>query len=403
VTRSVATVILARERDRSVRQGHPWVFSGAVAREDGADDAALARVLDAQGQLLGTGFWSAGSRIRVRMVRTDDGPVDRELFRERLVEALELRRRVVPPATTGYRVLNAEGDFVPGFVVDRFGDTLVTQITSAGLERLRGEAYAALRELVPCPVILQRNRGAMRRREGLGEEDEVIADGSRPAADPRDVQSVAEARFTENGLSFTADLAGGQKTGFYCDQRPSRELAESLAGEARVLDLFAHSGAFGVYALRGGARSVVAVESAARVLERARRHVADNGLEGGRVTWIEGNAFDQVRALEDAFDLVVCDPPPLVRRRADLDAGARAYKDLNREALKRLAPGGFMMTWSCSAAVDAKLFRQILFAAAVESGRRVVLLRPLAAGPDHPVAAAHLEGEYLKGWLLSAR
>jgi 23S rRNA (cytosine1962-C5)-methyltransferase len=380
------------------------VFSGAVAREEGAADAALARVVDADGELIGIGFWSAGSRIRVRLVRADEGPVGRALFRERIVEALELRRRVVPPATTGYRVLNAEGDFLPGLTVDRFGDTLVTQITSAGLERLRGEAYAALRELVPHTAILQRNRGAMRRREGLAEEDEVIDDdAARTALGARDVQSVAEARFVENGLAFTADLAGGQKTGFYCDQRPSRELVESLARDARVLDLFAHTGAFGAYALRGGARSVIAVESAARLVERARRHVGDNGLDSDRVVWIEGNAFDQVRALESQFDLIVCDPPPLVRRRADLEAGARAYKDLNREALKRLAPGGFLLTWSCSAAVDAKLFRQILFAAAVESGRRVVLLRPLAAGPDHPVAAAHLEGEYLKGWLVSAR
>lgn len=395
-----ATVILAPGRERSVRQGHPWVFSGSVASEEAAPGAALARVFTADGDLAGSGFYSAGSRIRVRLVRADGGAVDGALFRDRIAEALELRRRTVPPDTTGYRVLNAEGDFLPGWTVDRFGDTLVSQITSAGLERLRGEAYAALRELLPDAAILQRNRGAMRRREGLAEEDEVIVGASDDRAD---VRSLAEARFTENRLAFTADLAGGQKTGFYCDQRPNRELAETLAGDARTLDLFAHSGAFGVYALRGGARSLVAVESAARLLERAQRHLADNSLDAGRVTWIEGNAFDQVRHLDGEFDLVVCDPPPLVRRRADLDSGARAYKDLNRQALLHLAPGGFLLTFSCSAAVDARLFRQILFAAAVEARRRVVLLRPLAAGPDHPIAAAHLEGEYLKGWLVSAR
>ena len=393
-----ATVVLARGRDRSLRQGHPWVFSGSVAREEAPPGAALARVETADGEPLGTGFYSAGSRIRVRVVRGDAGPVDRALFRERLEEALTLRRRVVPPATTGYRLVNAEGDFLPGWTVDRFGDTLVSQITSAGLERLRGEAYAALRDAVPEAAILQRNRGAMRRREGLGEEDEVIA-----GAAAGDLASLAEARFTENDLAFTADLVGGQKTGFYLDQRPNRELAETLAGGVRVLDLFASSGAFGVYALRGGALSLTAVESAARLGERARRHVIDNALDPDRVTWIEGNAFEEVRRLDGRFDLVISDPPPLVRRRADLDAGARAYKDLNRQALLRLAPGGFLLTFSCSAAVDARLFRQILFAAAVEAKRRVVLLRPLAAGPDHAVAAAHLEGEYLKGWLLSAR
>jgi 23S rRNA (cytosine1962-C5)-methyltransferase len=383
-------------------------------------------VLTAEGELVGSGFYSPGSRIRVRLVSGGEAPLDRAWFRERIEQALALRRRVVPAATTGYRILNAEGDFLPGFIVDRFGDTLVSQITCAGLERLRGEAYAALRELVPAAAILQRNRGAMRRREGLGEEDEVIVAASRgngtaspvaataasehldaestgAAAARAAVVSVSEARFTENGLAFTADLSSGQKTGFYCDQRPNRELAETLAGGAAVLDLFAHTGAFGAYALRGGARTLTAVESSARLIERARRHVADNGLDAERVTWVEGNAFEEARRLESVFDLIVCDPPPLVRRRADLDAGARAYKDLNRHALLRLAPGGFLLTFTCSAAVDARLFRQILYAAAVESGRRVVLLRPLAAGPDHPIAAAHLEGEYLKGWLVSAR
>jgi 23S rRNA (cytosine1962-C5)-methyltransferase len=247
----------------------------------------------------------------------------------------------------------------------------------------------------------------MRKREGLSEEDELIAGRgheSDASSDPaRAREDVAEARFTENGLVFTADLTGGQKTGFYLDQRPNRQLAESLAGEASVLDLFSHSGAFTVYALRGGARSVVAIESAARVNERARRHVADNALDAPRVTWVEGNAFEEVRRLERRFDLVVCDPPPLVKRRADVDAGARAYKDLNRQALLHTAPGGFLLTFSCSAAVDSRLFRQILYSAAVESGRRVVLLQPLAAGADHPIDVTHLEGEYLKGWLAEVR
>ena len=176
---TTATVVLARGRERSARQGHPWIYSGAVARAEGPDDSPLARVMSAEGETLGVGFYSAGSRIRVRLVRADDGPVDRELFRERIAEALALRRRVVPPSTTGYRILNAEGDFLPGWTVDRFGDTLVSQITSAGLERLRSEAYAALRELVPHTAILQRNRGGMRRREGLTEEDELIAGAAR--------------------------------------------------------------------------------------------------------------------------------------------------------------------------------------------------------------------------------
>jgi 23S rRNA (cytosine1962-C5)-methyltransferase len=172
-----------------------------------------------------------------------------------------------------------------------------------------------------------------------------------------------------------------------------------------VLDLFAHSGAFGVYALAGGARRVVHVESSPRLIERGRHHLALNGFAGaaadGRAEWVKANVFEDLRAREERYDMVVCDPPPLVRKRDDLDAAARAYKDLNRLALQRLAPGGLLLTFTCSGAVDAKLFRQILFAAAVEAGARVALLAPLGAAPDHPVAITHPQGEYLKGWLAA--
>jgi 23S rRNA (cytosine1962-C5)-methyltransferase len=379
-------------RDKALRHGHPWLFSGAIDRVEGDEEAPLARVVDAAGRPLGTGFWSPRSQIRVRLLAAPDETVDRRLFAARLAEALALRRAVLPADTTGWRVLNAEGDGVPGWTVDRFGETFVSQITVAGLEALRGEAYAALATAFPGADVLQSNAAPARRAEGLPAEDEVVA-GDPPA----------EARFTESGLEFTADLASGQKTGFYCDQRENRRLAERLAGGRAVLDLFAHSAAFGLYALRGGAERVVHVESSTKLIERGRRHYALNGLETaeteGRVEWVRANVFEELRRRSDRFGLVVCDPPPLVRRRADLAAGARAYKDLNRLALGLLAPGGLLMTFTCSGAVDAKLFRQILFAAAVEARVRLALLAPLAAAPDHPVAVTHPEGEYLHGWL----
>ena len=381
-------------RDKALRQGHPWLFSGAIDRVEGNEEAPLARVVDAAGRPLGSGFWSPRSQIRVRLLAAPGETVDRHLFAARLAEALALRRAVLPPDTTGWRVLNAEGDGVPGWTVDRFGDTLVSQITVAGLEALRGEAYAALATAFPGADVLQSNAAPARRGEGLPAEDEVVA-GDPPA----------DALFTESGLAFTADLAAGQKTGFYCDQRDNRRLAERLAGGRGVLDLFAHSGAFGLYALRGGADRVVHVESSTKLLERGRRHYALNGRETaegeGRVEWVRANVFEDLRERTETYGLVICDPPPLVRKRPDLDSAARAYKDLNRLALQRGAPGGFLLTFSCSGAVDTKLFRQIFFAAAVEAGVRVALLKPLAAAPDHPVAVTHPQGEYLKGWLAS--
>ncbi|HEX4959246.1 MAG TPA: class I SAM-dependent rRNA methyltransferase [Thermoanaerobaculia bacterium] len=318
---------------------------------------------------------------------------DRAFFAARLAEARGLRQSVLPPETTGYRLLNAEGDGIPGWTVDRFGDLLVSQVTAAGLEAVRTEAYAALREALPHCAIVQSNDVPVRRAEGLPfAGDETIA-GEPPA----------EARFTESGLTFTAELAGGQKTGFYCDQRENRRRAERLAAGRTVLDLFAHAGAFGLYALRGGAAKVVCVESSTRLLERGRHHLDLNGLALDRIDWVKANVFEDLRERTETYGLVICDPPPLVRKRPDVDAAARAYKDLNRLALQRVAPGGFLLTFSCSAAIDTKLFRQIFFAAAVEAGVRVALLEPLAAAPDHPVAITHPQGEYLKGWMAMVR
>lgn len=391
-----AVVHLKPGREKSVREGHPWIFSGGLARLEGPEDSPLVRVVDAGGRPLGIGFHSPRSQIRVRMLGAGVEKADRGFFSGRIAEAMELRAAVLPPETTGYRVLNAEGDGLPGWTVDRFGDVLVSQVTVAGLEALRDEAYAALREAFPGLAILQNNDLPARRAEGLSrDEDEVIAGiaGEIPA----------EAPFLESGFRLTAELSGGQKTGFYCDQRENRRRVERLAGGRTVLDLFAHSGAFGLYALRGGADRVVFLESSTRLIDRGVEHVAQNGFDPGRTEWVRANVFEDLRARTEQYGLVVCDPPPLVRKRPDVDAAARAYKDLNRLALRRVEPGGFLLTFSCSGAVDAKLFRQILFAAAVEAGVRVALLEPLAAAPDHPVAITHPQGEYLKGWLAMVR
>ena len=388
-------VHLQAGREKSVRDGHPWIFSGAIRNVSGAQGAAVARVFTAAGEPLGLGLYSPKSQIRIRMLGREVERADRAFFAARLAEAQALRSAVVPADTTGYRLLNAEGDGVPGWTVDRFGDVLVSQMTVAGLEAVRSEAYAALGDLLPglpASAILQANGVPVRRAEELSQDDEVIA-GDPPR----------EAPFIESGLRFTADM-GGQKTGFYCDQRESRRRVERLAGGRRVLDLFAYTGAFGIYALRGGASRVTHVESAAKLVERgAGQYALNPGIDAGRASWVKANVFDDLRQRDDLYDLVICDPPPLVRKRPDLDAAARAYKDLNRLALGRLAPGGLLLTFSCSGAVDTKLFRQILFAAAVEARVRATLLEPLAAAPDHPVAITHPQGEYLKGWLISVQ
>jgi 23S rRNA (cytosine1962-C5)-methyltransferase len=384
-----AKVTLLPGRDRPLRDGHPWLYSGAIAAEEGRADDPLVEVRAADGSWVGLGLYSPGSRIRSRILDRRDRVVDRNFFGARLDHAIELRRRIVPSGTDGYRVVNAEGDGLPGWTVDRFGSVLVSQITAAGLERLRSAAYEALVERFPTATVLHRGDLAARRQEGLGTADETIS--GAPAA--------AEVWFEESGLQFCAELAGGQKTGFYCDQRENRSRIAALAGDRSVLDLFGHSGAFSLYALRAGARRATLVESAGRLLDQAMRQAERNGIENRRLEMVEANVFEELRRREERFGIVICDPPPLARRRAHVDRAARAYKDLNRLALLRVEPGGFLATFSCSSAVDSTLFRQIFFAAAAEAGVRVQLLGPLAAAPDHPVAIGHLEGEYLKGWL----
>ena len=384
-------VTLRQGRARPIEDGHPWVFSGAIESEVGDPQAPSAEVFDSSGRRLGSGFYSGASQIRVRMLAGDPlraGAIDSSYFEARLRAADAWRQKLLPAATTGYRLLNAEGDGLPGWTVDRFGPVLVSQITSAGLEKLRAEAYAALARIFPGSPILHLGDLGARKEEGLSLAAEVI---SGPL--PREVD------FEESGLHFVAELEGGQKTGFYCDQRDNRRLAESFAGDRRVLDLFSHSAAFALYALRGGARAVTAVESAGRLNEIGRRLVLANHLDAGRTGFVTADVFEDLRQRTESYDLVICDPPPLARRRTHLDRAARAYKDLNRLALGRLAPGGLLLTFSCSGAIDAKLFRQILFAAAVEARVDFALLAPLAAAVDHPVSVFHPQGEYLKGWL----
>jgi 23S rRNA (cytosine1962-C5)-methyltransferase len=391
-------LVLRPGRERPLLDGHPWLFSGAVASAGGPAEAPLAAIYAADGTPVGLGFHSPHAPLRARILSRDpDARVDRELFGGRIDRAIALRRAVLPPETDGYRLLNAEGDGIPGWTVDRFGDVLVSQTTVYGLEAVRAEAFAALAGRFPDAAIVRlaaptgaREKSAERREPGLATADEVVAGA---------LELPSEVPFRESGLALAAEVGGGQKTGFYCDQRENRRRVERLAGGRSVLDLFAHAGAFGLYALRGGAARVVGVESSPRQAGRAARARHVNGLEDGRAEWITADVFEHLRAGAERYDLVICDPPPFARRRAEAERAARAYKDLNRLALGRVAAGGLLLTFSCSGAVDARLFRQILFAAAVEADVELALLEPLSAGPDHPVSVFHPEGEYLKGWL----
>ncbi len=391
------TLTLARGREAASRRRHPWLFSGSLAR-GAAVPGGPVEVRESDGRYVGRGFASPSSPIAARVWTFADRPLDAALVAGRLDAACALRAAVLPPETDGYRVVNAEGDFLPGLVVDRYGSVLSVQATTEGTERARELWLPALAARFTGATILQRNDLSSRKGEGLPLEDEVLAGGPVP---PR-------AAFRERGLNFVAELAGGQKTGFFLDQRENRHLVRGLAAGRRVLNLFSYSGAFGVAALAGGATRVVHVDVSQPALELARENHRANGQlvdePAAAAETVCADVFEDLRArvaAGETWDLVVTDPPAFAKRKGDVDRACRGYKDVNRLALQLLAPGGLLLACSCSGPVDADLFQKVLFAAALDARCEVRLLEKRGAGPDHPVSIDCPEGEYLKAFLLS--
>jgi 23S rRNA (cytosine1962-C5)-methyltransferase len=375
-----------------VRGGHPWIFSGAIASglsDVGPGDAV--RVHADDGRVLGVGYANPRTTIAVRMVSTDDEVLDDALVARRIDEALALRRVALPDATA-LRLVNGEGDRLPGVVVDRYGDVLVCQMLTAGAARLAGAVVETLRDRLAPATVYERSEGAVRREEGLENASGVRAGVAPPV--PLEI--------AEDGMRFLVDVVAGQKTGFFLDQREARARIRRLAGDRRVLNAFAYTGAISIAAGLGGAREVVSIDSSRPALDLAAQAWTRNALAPERARWIGANVFEHLRADDAMYDLIVVDPPPLVRRRGDLEAGLRAYKDVNLFALRRLAPGGLLVTCSCSQHVPRDEFRTTVAAAAADAGRVVRTVAEWGHPPDHPVALAHPEGRYFKAMLLAA-
>jgi 23S rRNA (cytosine1962-C5)-methyltransferase len=384
-------ITLKPRKERPLLLGHPWVFSGAIANLDaGLAPGSLVQVRAAGGEFLGRGYVNPRCAIAVRLLTWADEPIDARFYQQRVAAAVALRRAVVPAETDAYRALNGEGDFLPGFVADVYGPTVVLQCFTAGAARLKPYVVEALQVALGPAGIYERSTGSVRREEGLAPEEGVLA-----GAVPEKPVLVHEC-----GQRFLVDLRAGQKTGFFLDQRDNRVLARQLAAGRSVLNAFAYTGAFAVYAAAGQARHVVSVESSPRALAAARENWAANGLPASAGAFVKADVFRYLRDTDGSFDLLILDPPALVKRRQELARGARAYKDLHLWAFRRAAPGAEVMTFSCSPHVSPELFWKIVHGAAVDARRQVQVLRQLGAGADHPVTLAHAEGNYLKGLLL---
>ena len=384
-------VILKAGREGPVLGGHPWVFSGAVAAIEGnPEPGAVVRVRGADGRLVGCGTLSPRGAITVRLFSRNDETIDASFVGRRVGRAFELRRSMVLAHGSAYRLLNGEGDGLPGVVADWYDGWVVVQYLTAGAEGVAAFVETAIENLCSPRGIYERSEGTVRRGDALADRC-----GSRRGEPPPVPLSIIE-----GGARFLVDVCAGQKTGFFLDQRENRRVARELARDRLVLDVFGYTGGFAVATGLGGARRVVSVDSSAPALELARRNWAENGLATDRVTFLRADAFQYFRDVHEPADFVILDPPAFAKRRRDAGAALRGYREINRQAFLRLAPGGWLLTCSCSHHVSADTFRIAVVNAAAEARRSVQIVRRLGPGPDHPVAVAHPEGDYLKGYLV---
>ena len=414
-------IIRLREgKERSLQRHHPWVFEGSIERGR-ADAGETVRVESADGRFLCWGAYSPTSSIRVRAWTFDEAErVDHAFFKRRLARALALRARL-PIESDGVRLVHGEADGLPGLIVDRYGQTLSAQFLSAGMERWREALADLLLAATGLQHLYERSDSNVRALEGLPVRTGWlrVPAGAAPASstaaaatgvDAATATATAAAPTTatalilrEHGWRLSLDVAEGHKTGFYLDQRDNRALFARWVrhfGLQRVLNCYCYTGGFSVAALVGGAQHVTGVDSSAPALARARDNVALNGFDAARHDTVDAdvNAFLRERLQAgDRFDAIVLDPPKFAPTAAHAERAARAYKDINRLALKLLAPGGLLLTFSCSGGVGAELFHKIVAGAAIDAGVDGAILQRLEGAPDHPTTLVFPEGEYLKG------
>ena len=405
-------ILLKAGREKSLLRRHPWIFSGAIERVDGAPTSGdTLPVRDAAGEFLAWAAYNPDSQISARVWswREEDN-INAEFFHRRVSAALEARCTLLPQSLCcgeseskpfslrgkgwdgGARLIHAESDGLPGLIVDRYGDVLVMQIGSAGPERWRDTIADILQELCKPVCIYERSDSDSRALEGLEPRNGVLR-----GALPENVEVI------ENGLRFGVDVAAGQKTGFYLDQHDNRALTGTLSQDKDVLNCFCYTGGFSLYALRGGAKSVLSIDASEQALQLAQRNLELNGLDASRAEWQCADVFQALRTLRDQnrkFDLIILDPPKFAPTAAFAEKAARGYKDINLLAFKLLRPGGLLCTYSCSGGISEDLFQKIIAGAALDAGVDAQIIHYLHASADHPVLLSFPEGAYLKGLVL---
>lgn len=392
-------VVLKQGRDVAVRRRHPWIFSGAVAERHGTlQRGCFVEVRSKGGEVLGCGHWGTKG-IAVRMLSFGVVKEEAVLIQERLASAVSLRRSlglVGSQSTSGYRLVHAEGDGLPGLVVDLYGEVVVVQCHSAGMWRLRdlvGDYLKGVEGLGVNDVVFRRVEAQI---EGEPDKENESQDGAPEVIVPEPAKVVA---FSENGLRFIADVTSGQKTGFFLDQRANRLRLKELAAGKTVLNAFCYTGAFSVYAFAGGAESVVSVDTSKAAIDLCRQNVVANFAGKQHHTEV-ADCFNYLTQIPDTFDLIVLDPPAFAKHQRAIQRALRGYETINTLALKKIKPGGLLFSFSCSQLISREVFRDAVMRAAVNAGRFVRVIDVLQQGPCHPSSVFHPEGEYLKGLVM---
>ncbi len=388
---TIPKVYLKKDRERSALSFHPWIFSGAIDEiDDSAKPGDLVSVHSSDKSFLGIGYFNPQSQITVRILTFANESIDQSFFQRGILQASELRKQFLDSETNCYRLINAEGDFLPGLIVDRYGAFLVVQFQTLGMDLLRPLVLEALSAVAGIEGIYERSDVGARGLEGLQKRTGLLS-GTMPP----DLLQIKE-----HGNLFYVDIKNGQKTGFFLDQRENRRRIGNLSKGRKVLNCFSYSGGFSVYAACGGAARVTSMEASAAANELCCKNYELNHLDPNSHRIVTADVFEFLRKDQSQYDLAVVDPPAFCKSRKHLKEAARGYKDINMLAMKRLAAGGLLFTSSCSNYVDADLFQKILFAAAKDIKRNVQLLLRTDHSEDHPVSLYHPEGSYLKGMLL---
>lgn len=384
-----ARVVLKRSRERSVINRHPWVFSGAIDRTEGKFETGdIVSVYSSDGQFLAKGFINPHSQIYIRLFTFHEQPVTVHFFQDRIEQAFNFRKKILPGNTNAYRLINAEGDLMPGLIVDVYHSGAVMQIYSAGMKRIEKIIQDILQNLIEPEFLIEKSESNALSAEGL-QPTKAVVFGEVPN----------RIQISENDVKFLVDIMEGQKTGFFLDQRNNRRLVGQLSRGKHVLNCFSYTGGFSIYAALQGAHTC-SVESSGAAQALAAENFRLNEIDPLRHNFVVANVFNYLRDSGEGFDIIILDPPAFVKHKSQQMRGSRAYKDLNRLAIKKVNDGGLVLSCSCSAFVNRDLFQKIIFSAGQEAGRNVQIIGRFGQPPDHPVSIFHPEGEYLKTFLL---